>query len=505
MNSALIAALRSDLEAADLTVDGLEILFGERAGRALHRGHRTPALRALAVAGPSARSTLASLFVLGTAVSRAECEEALPRLGVAGAVELGLVGVRGGMIQASVDLRPYSFTDLRGSAQWWIVSDPGELALGHELPEDHVLGVGGASLTLSSLMLPGRVGSVLDVGTGCGIQALHASRHANRVVATDISKRALHCAAMNAELNEISGIEFRQGSLFEPVANEQFDHIVSNPPFVITPRAQGFPEYEYRDGGMVGDALVAAFVEHCGEYLTPGGVAQLLGNWEYRAGEDGLERVRGWVSASRIPLDAWVIEREFSDVVDYAETWIRDGGVTDIAHQDRLLGPWLDDFESRGVDAVGFGYLVLRRSLDSPTLHRYERLHGPLGNNDAGLGAAVEASISAHDALCLLSDAELGNLCLEHAQDVTEERHLWPGSDDPSVILLRQGGAFGRVISVSGELAACVGACDGELSVSAICAALAELLEMSQNELTDQLLPRIRELIEYGILTFPAA
>ena len=505
MNSALLTALRKDLDAANFTVDGLNALWGESADRALHRGQRRPAQRALENRASSPRAVLASLFVLGVPVTVIECRDALPTLGVSGALELGLVSVQGATVCASVDLRPYAFTDTRGSAQWWIVSDLGELALGHELPEDHVLGVGGASLTLARLMLQSTVSSVLDVGTGCGIQALHASRHAARVVATDISKRALHWAALNAELNEISTIEFRHGNLFDPVIGEQFDRIVSNPPFVITPRVGGVPEYEYRDGGMVGDALVNAFVRRCGEHLTSGGVAQLLGNWEYRAGEEGLNRVQQWVEASGVPLDAWVIEREVSDCVEYAETWIRDGGITDLTAKERLLDVWLDDFESRRVEAVGFGYLLLRRTTDTPTLRRYERLTGALGNHDTGLGTAVADAIAAHDALCRMSDDELGRLCLEHASDVTEERHFWPGSDDPTVILLRQGGAFGRVVSVSTELAAFVGACDGELSVEAICVALAQLMDVPEGELNGHLLPRVRALIEDGVLTLPGS
>src|SRR5690606_41290855 len=45
------------------------------------------------------------------------------------------------------------------------------------------------------------VGRVLDLGTGCGIQALHAARHSRAVVATDISRRALGFAAFNAALD----------------------------------------------------------------------------------------------------------------------------------------------------------------------------------------------------------------------------------------------------------------------------------------------------------------
>src|SRR5690606_16888635 len=104
-----------------------------------------------------------------------------------------------------------------------------------------------------ALQFPDDVDSVLDLGTGCGIQAMHARRFARRVVATDISERALRYARLNAGLNGLDGIEFRLGSLYEPVAGERFDRIVTNPPFVITPRTPEVPAYEYRDGGLEGD------------------------------------------------------------------------------------------------------------------------------------------------------------------------------------------------------------------------------------------------------------
>src|SRR5699024_12333272 len=96
------------------------------------------------------------------------------------------------------------------------------------------LGVGGASLTLARITPRTRVGRVLDLGCGGGIQALHAARHAEHVVATDLSERALAVAAFNAALNGIE-VELRQGSLLEPVAGARLGPIVPNPPFVITP------------------------------------------------------------------------------------------------------------------------------------------------------------------------------------------------------------------------------------------------------------------------------
>jgi hypothetical protein len=341
------------------------------------------------------------------------------------------------------------------------------------------------------------VDSALDLGTGCGIQAMHAARHAKRVIATDISTRAIEIAGLNAQLNSITNIEFRLGNLFEPVAGERFDHIVSNPPFVITPRVEGIPAYEYRDGGMVGDALVASVIRGLAEYLEPGGVAQLLGNWEYRAGEDAFDRVGEWLDDTG--LDAWIVEREVQSAEQYAETWIRDGGTRPGPGFDWLHGAWLDDFEARGVPRIGFGYVTLRRHVPGTApLRRFERLHGSLGNGS--LGEHVAATLRAHDWQAVRDDDGLADARLTVAGDVTEERHYWPGDEDPTVMTLRQGGGFGRTYPLDTALAAVIGACDGELSIGAITAAIAQLLDVDEEALRSEVLPRIRELVEVGVL-----
>ncbi|MGB4137765.1 MAG: methyltransferase, partial [Microbacterium sp.] len=389
----------------------------------------------------------------------------------------------------AVLIRPQSFVDADGIGEWWIASDLDEVALGSALPADHVLGVGGASRTLAELVIPAQVRRALDLGTGCGIQALLVARHSGAVVATDISERALAFAALNARLNGVDNIEFRQGSMFEPVAGEAFDLIVSNPPFVITPRAQGVPEYEYRDGGMVGDALVEQFVRSVTAHLAPGGVAQLLGNWESR-GPSGLERLESWIDDG---LDAWVVERESLSPLAYAELWIRDGGTLPRdAGFTTLLRAWLDDFAERAVTAIGFGYILLRRPAgEGRPLRRFEHLAQPV----SGVGRALAAGLAAHD---LLESGMPEALVV--ASDVTEARHLMPGDDDPTVIELRQGGGFGRVVSVDTALAGFVGACDGELTVGRIAAALADLLSVPSADLWTDLAPRIRSLVLDGFL-----
>ncbi len=525
--AAAAATLREDLAAADFTVDGVERVLGPVASAALHREQAVPARRALrdrGREGADPAAALAALFLLGDDVPRRALDAALGRTGVDGARRLGLVEAAGAgdddAVRALVDLRPYAATDAAGPVTWWLSSDLGELATGRRLAPDHVLGAGGASLTLAQVTVRTPVGRVLDLGTGCGIQALHAARHARAVVGTDISRRALGFAAFNAALDaafdEASGpaagaaphgpatgrVELREGSMLEPVAGERFDLVVSNPPFVITPRAAGgaLPDYEYRDGGRSGDDLVRDLVTGVGAVLEPGGVAQLLGNWEHRRGVPWDERVGAWLDEAG--LDGWVVQREVLDPAEYAETWIRDGGTTperEPAAWAAAYGAWLDDFAARDVEAVGFGIVTLRRPLAGarPTLRRLEEHTGSVRQP---LGAHLAASLAAHDWLAARDDAALAGERLAVAPDVTEERFHTPGAPDPTVVLLRQGDGLGRAVRATTGLAALVGASDGELTVGQLVGAIAALFEVGADDLAGELLPDVRGLVRDGFL-----
>ena len=72
--------------------------------------------------------------------------------------------------------------------------------------------------------------TLLDIGTGSGVQAIFAADKASSVVATDINPLAIEAAALNAKRNGVSDrIEVRQGDLFAPVKpGEKFDVILSN-------------------------------------------------------------------------------------------------------------------------------------------------------------------------------------------------------------------------------------------------------------------------------------
>ncbi len=490
----LIAALRADLRAAPFTVAGIAEVLDPMAMAALDREQALPAQRRTAD-DPRPVATLIRLFNLGDPVDAADVQAALPTLGLVGALALGLVAAEGDAVVALADLRPYA----ADGTDHWIASDLDELATGSPLPGDHVLGIGGASTTLASWTPRPRVGRALDVGTGCGIQALHLLTHADDVTVTDLSERALAYAAFNAALNETQW-DVRAGSMLEPVAGERFALIVSNPPFVITPRTGEVPLFEYRDAGASGDAVVADLVAAIGAHLEPGGIAQFLGNWEIPAGQEWTDRVGAWVAGTG--LDAWVVQREVQDPAEYAETWARDGGHhSGTADFDRMYAAWLDDFASRDVVGIGFGIITLHRPVvdRAPFVDLVEVRHpveSPMGPSVLA-GLAARAWLVEHDDDTILDTAWVA------APDVHEERHTRPGAADPSRILWHQGGGLRRTVPLTTVTAAFASVTDGELTARAAAAAIAGLLGADDAEVRAEIVAFIRDVARDGLLLLP--
>ena len=74
--------------------------------------------------------------------------------------------------------------------------------------------------------------TIVDVGTGSGILAIYLKEYFpnSKVIATDISAKALEIARKNAELHKVD-IDFRLGNVLDPV-KEKVDVIISNPPYI---------------------------------------------------------------------------------------------------------------------------------------------------------------------------------------------------------------------------------------------------------------------------------
>lgn len=545
--------LRADLAQSGWGVESVEALLGPVAAAALQRELRAPALRVVrrALAGgagatrASAASTssdrpspatgadstssaanapqdgdvagykvavLTALFMLGEPVGAAALETALPRTGVAGALAIGLVvptqSASGEQRYApAVDLRPHEAEDAHGSVRWWVASDLGELVTGQALAPDHVLGIGRAGLTLAALTPRKPVETALDLGVGCGIQTLYLLRHVRQVVATDISTRALEFTAFNVALAGVDSarVQLRQGNLLEPVAGQRFDLIVSNPPFVITPpsvRQAGLPLMEYRDaGGPILPALVRGLEDH----LNPDGVAVMLGNWEHREGTSWRTSVNQWIGKS---LDAWIIQREVQDPVEYAAMWLRDGGLTPersgVAFENALAA-WQEDFDSRQVSGVGMGYLVFHAPSDAAApgavVEPWRVLEEVPTSGQGALGEHVAQVIAAHEALRGLDDAQVAALKLHTASGLSKEEALTP-TPVPTAPVIRQAEGFGRVIAVGMPEVALLSASDeGLLTVAQIAAAVASLTSEDPAAVLADMVAATRTFAHAGMVT----
>lgn len=509
-----LTRLGETLYRAGYTEPRLRQLWGGAASEALVRNNAAPAIRActrLATepstgAGDRGLASLALLFHLHRSVDATVLREVLGE-DFDSAAEAGLIEITGTEVSAPFALTPYDLPvgvprGFRpGDENLYLVADHGTLTNPDVLDGEFVLGLGGAGRTLVSITPREPVGLAADIGTGCGIQALLLARHSETVIATDISHRALRLAALSAELNGVANIEFRHGSLLEPLT-EQVDLLVSNPPFVITPRSTD-TTFEYRDGGMSGDDLVRTLFSRIPAALTPGGRSVCLGNWETTsANSDGPE---SWVSDE--DTSVLVIEREALDPVAYAETWIRDGGIPRASSAwDAAVSAWLDDFDTRAVDEIVFGYVLMTRSdndvptIGADTFKTRVRTTSAPANNPHGLAEFLTTIVAIRSWLASIGPEEIAATAFTRSPDLVEHRHFVPGESEPSSITLEQGIGFGQVFDLDTALAGFVSVADGSLTLRQTAGALAQLLDVDATALEDQLIAQVRALCAAGVL-----
>jgi methylase of polypeptide subunit release factors len=281
------------------------------------------------LAGPL--GTLARLFLAG---------ETVPRPAAAAALDVD-AAVAAGLLEGEDELvAPFAVDEWHG---FYVAHD-------HEADAafDHVAGISNATRTLAALTLRRPARRALDLGTGCASQALLVSRHAEHVVATDVTERALSVARLNLVLNDVTNVDIREGSLFEPVAGELFDLIVSNPPFVVSPDT----DLVFRDAGLEGDEISRLVVRGAAEHLEPGGFASMLICWGHGADADWRERVQGWLGGAA--CDAWLVRYVSEDPLEYALKWAGE----------EAAGRWVEYYDRAAIGTLTTGGLVLRKRTD---------------------------------------------------------------------------------------------------------------------------------------------
>jgi methylase of polypeptide subunit release factors len=324
---------------------------GEKIGEALGSGDEIVSrssgipvqVRQLARHGPF--GALVRLFILDLDVPIAELAPAITPLTTDDLVLLRLIERHGDVARPLVRIVPHDHL---------LITSDVRLRAGEAAPADHVPGVHRPSVTLAHLTVRRPVRSFLDLGTGCGVEAMLASPHAERVIATDVSARAVNFAAFNAQLNLTPNIEYRVGSWFEPVGDARFDTIVCNPPYVISPAS----EYIYRDSGLRGDSVSEQVVRSIPAHLAEGGFGTVQISWVADPDGDAVEAVRRWVHDSG--CDAWLLHYRTDQPLETAAVWNQmESG--DPVKYGRIMDTWMAYYRELGIRGIAYGSLILRR------------------------------------------------------------------------------------------------------------------------------------------------
>jgi SAM-dependent methyltransferase len=464
---------------AGYTQDALAATLGLSDGL---KDRQDVAVVARRVRADSPYNVLVQLFWLGRPVREQTLRELVPGLDVEGLVSTNLLQRDDGTLSAAAKLGPHH--DLL------LASDFGSES-GAALQADHVLGVGAASITLANMTVRRRVRRALDLGCGAGIQAFLAAGHAERVVATDVSPRALAFAKFNAWFNGIGNVEWREGSLYEPVGGEVFDLIVSNPPFVISPETS----FVFRDSGLPMDTVSQEVIQKAARHLTEGGLACILFNWHHQQEEDWAVRPGEWVADSG--CDALLICFKTADALTYAADWVGPGG----SGYAQRLNEWGDYYERNGVAQISAGTMILRRRQAPSNWFSARRLHSTRGAGSCS--DQIERLLQAEDLLAQIQEERQLLDCRLRFGDDHELQHEWKLSEGRWT-LTRQTLSSATGMLFSGDLdvfaAEMLTRCDGRNTLGEAIALAARGMNLEVEKVQPASLAVARRLLQSGFL-----
>jgi len=365
---------------------------------------------------------------------------------------------------------------------------------------DHVVAPAQASVILANLTVRRSVAAALDIGTGPGVQAFLAARHARRVVATDVSPRALQFAAFNAALNGVRNVDFAEGSLLDPVRGSTFDLIVSNPPFVISPDRA----FAFRDGGRRGDELCRELIQQVPDVLREGGYASVLVSWFHRRDEEWSRPVRAWIEGRG--CDAWLVRFEVQDSLSHAAAWNRPPYLVAPQDYEGAIDRWLGYTRELGAELISSGAVILRRRTGANWVRADEVAADRIG----AAGEQVARLFEIQDYLEARDEQTLLDERLRVADDARIDQVLKPGAQgletESAAIRLTKGLGFrAQIDSASGRLLARL---DGRRRLrQAITETAAELrtagAAVDPSGLERAALPLVRRMLEAGFVERP--
>ena len=471
-------ALKAALERSNYTEGGLMVALG--AAVETSPGDAPVQSRRL---GDNDQAVLVRLFFLGVTVNGERARTALEPASLEDLVGAGFLEDAGeGQLRSPIRITPFEGVLLAHDPD--VVDDP---------EDDIVTGLNSAARTLTSLTPRLHAKRALDIGTGCGVQALLVAKEADHVVATDVNTRALAYTRLGAALNGFDHVETREGSFFDPVEGEEFDLIVSNPPYVISPDSS----LVYRDAGLERDEVSRLAIAGAATHLSEGGHAMLLANWVHDPWEPWQDPILRWLEGSG--CDAVLLHHLTEDGLEYAAKWN-----ARYRRQPEVLGEvidsWTEWYRESGIHSLATGAVALRRSgSGEPRTAALEMATGPSGR----AGEHIMRLFDAAGVLAQTDDAALLAAPLALVPDHTLYRERPHGEDGYGLekvrlVLAHNAGLateFGPVV------AAVLVGLDGNRTVAELLDRMAAALGTEPADAQEAVLGAVRSLIEQGYVT----
>ena len=292
---------------------------------------------------PSTANLLLAWFYLGEPAGREAVERLIPPEILALLLETGMLIHCGGEWAPTIMLTPQD--------RFLFASDNATRWQSHA--SDVVIWPNPTSQLLDRFTIRRPAGAALDLGAGCGIQAILAAQHCRDVTATDLNPRAQEFTRFNAWLNGVENVECLTGDTFAPVENRRFDLILANLPFFVTPSCDRL----YCENRMNLDGYCRRTVQDAAMHLNEDGWAQMTLEWVEVRDQAWQERLQEWVSG--IGCDVLVLHSYMRPAYAYARERIEQGpaGVADA----ETLARWLDHYAQSGVERIHGGVMALRR------------------------------------------------------------------------------------------------------------------------------------------------
>jgi len=397
--------------------------------------------------------------------------------------------LQAGLLAPLDDGRISSTLALGIAGSLYIFSD--DLARGGEA----VMGAGETTAHLCRAACPGRrVDRALDLGCGAGTVALVLARSAAFVVATDINPRALLLARINAAINGIENIEFRQGDCFQPLAGESFDLIASQPPFVPHPPSARPATYLY--GGRRGDELPLRILQAIPAHLTSRGRAVLMVEWPQIDGESTAQRISTALAsatdARRLHLRLPPTDPDFHCGMYAAAEEPALGEAFD-----RAALAWRDHFAAQGIRALRTVCTVIERNPCAPLWSA--EIDVPAESASEIHAGAIDSLIACRDLVSLGRDALLDATLRVPAAAVFSREYKAEG-DKPRYFVRLPEGLLSARVELGEDSLLLVSLIHQEPTVRAAVEKFAAQRRMPIEDATAQLLPAVEQALHAGII-----